>query len=132
MDAVGGPPSCRGGPVGRNDAAVRTAIRDLVAVGTLDAGAATAVWEDVLRLPQWDDAPVWLHGDLLPGNLLTSDGRLSAVIGFGTFGVGDPAADTMAAWTVFDAGTREAFRAAAGVNEATWGGGGAGGRCASG
>ncbi|KMS70963.1 hypothetical protein ACM01_29555 [Streptomyces viridochromogenes] len=49
---------------------------------------ATAAWEDALRLPQWDDAPVWLHGDLLPGSLLTSSGHLTAVIDFGAFGVG--------------------------------------------
>ncbi|MEV8431843.1 aminoglycoside phosphotransferase family protein [Streptomyces sp. HUAS 31] len=120
VDAAGGPPSWRGGPVGENDAHVRTAIRDLGAAGTLDAPAATAVWEDALRLPQWDDAPVWLHGDLLPGNLLTSAGRLAAVIDFGGLGVGDPAADTIAAWAVFDAEAREVFRAAADVDEATW------------
>ncbi|MFB6933718.1 aminoglycoside phosphotransferase family protein [Streptomyces chartreusis] len=120
VDAAGGPPSWRGGPAGENDAHVRTAIRDLGAACTLDAPAATAVWEDALRLPQWDDAPVWLHGDLLPGNLLTSAGRLTAVIDFGGLGVGDPAADTIAAWAVFDAEARELFRAAADVDEATW------------
>lgn len=120
VDAVGGPPSWRGDPVVKNDAPVRAAIRDLGAAGVLDAEAATAVWEETLRLPQWDAAPVWLHGDLLPGNLLTSAGRLTAVIDFGGLGVGDPAADTIAAWTVFDAGTREVFRAAADVDDATW------------
>ncbi|MFD5012347.1 aminoglycoside phosphotransferase family protein [Streptomyces chartreusis] len=120
VDAAGGPPSWRGGPARKNDAHVRAAIRDLGAAGTLDAPAATAVWEDALRLPQWDHAPVWLHGDLLPGNLLTSAGRLTAVIDFGGLGVGDPAADTIAAWAVFDAEAREVFRVAADVDEATW------------
>ncbi|MFC8090976.1 aminoglycoside phosphotransferase family protein [Streptomyces sp. NPDC057301] len=120
VDAGDGPPSYRGGPVGADDAGVRAAIRDLGAAGALDAKAATAAWEDVLRLPQWDADPVWLHGDLLPGNLLTSSGRLTSVIDFGCLGVGDPAADTMAAWTVFDAGSREVFRAAADVDAATW------------
>ncbi|MFF1323946.1 aminoglycoside phosphotransferase family protein [Streptomyces chartreusis] len=120
VDAAGGPPSWRGGPVRGNDTHVRAAIRDLGAAGTLDAPAATAAWEDALRLPQWDDAPVWLHGDLLPGNLLTSAGRLTAVIDFGGLGVGDPAADTIAAWAVFDAAAREVFRTAADVDDATW------------
>ncbi|SDO90961.1 Predicted kinase, aminoglycoside phosphotransferase (APT) family [Streptomyces sp. cf386] len=120
VDAVGGPPSWRGGPVGQHDDYVRTAIRDLGAAGVLDPTLATAVWEETLRLPQWDGTPVWLHGDLLPGNLLTSSGRLTAVIDFGGIGVGDPAADTLAAWAVFGAGTREAFRAAADVDDATW------------
>ncbi len=62
------------------------ATRDLGAAGTPDAAVATAAWEDVLRIPQWDADPVRIHGGLLPGNLPTSSGRLDAVIAFGTFG----------------------------------------------
>ncbi|WP_331736312.1 MULTISPECIES: aminoglycoside phosphotransferase family protein [unclassified Streptomyces] len=120
IDTAGAPRSFRGGPVGTADAGVRAAIRDLGADGTLDAGAATAAWEAALRVPQWDGAPVWLHGDLLPGNLLARQGRLSAVIDFGGVGVGDPACDTMAAWTLLSADTREVFRDASGVDDATW------------
>ncbi|MFE2145894.1 aminoglycoside phosphotransferase family protein [Streptomyces sp. NPDC059456] len=120
IDAAGAPRSFRGGPVGTADAGVRAAIRDLGADGTHDAGAATAAWEAALGAPQWDGPPVWLHGDLLPGNLLARQGRLSAVIDFGGVGVGDPACDTMAAWTLLSAGTREVFREAAGVDDATW------------
>ncbi|MFE9094056.1 aminoglycoside phosphotransferase family protein [Streptomyces sp. NPDC007264] len=119
-DATGGPASWRGGPVAANDPYVRAAIRDLGADGTVDAAAATALWEEVVRLPQWDGEPVWLHGDLLPGNLLTEAGRLTAVIDFGGLGVGDPAADTLAAWTVLTSGTREPFREAVEVDDATW------------
>ncbi|WP_329316756.1 aminoglycoside phosphotransferase family protein (plasmid) [Streptomyces sp. NBC_01278] len=120
IDTAGAPRSFRGGPAGTADAGVRAAIRDLGADGTLDAGAATAAWEAALRVPQWDGAPVWLHGDLLPGNLLARQGRLSAVIDFGGVGVGDPACDTMAAWTLLSADTREVFREASGVDDATW------------
>ncbi|WP_328871195.1 aminoglycoside phosphotransferase family protein [Streptomyces sp. NBC_00287] len=120
VDAAGGPPSYRGAPPGRNDEEVRAAIRDLGSDGTIDPALATEVWERTLRLPDWDGAPVWLHGDLLPGNLLAVDGRLTSVIDFGCLGIGDPAVDLMAAWTVFTAGTREAFRAAADVDDATW------------
>ncbi|KOU30698.1 phosphotransferase [Streptomyces sp. WM6372] len=120
VDTAGAPTSFRGGPVGTADAGVRAAIRDLGAAGTHDAGAATAAWEAAVRAPQWQGAPVWLHGDLLPGNLLGRRGRLSAVIDFGGVGVGDPACDVMAAWTLLTADTREAFREAAGVDDATW------------
>ncbi|MED7825707.1 aminoglycoside phosphotransferase family protein [Streptomyces chiangmaiensis] len=119
-DATGGRASWRGGPVEANDTYVRAAIRDLGADGRVDPAAATALWEEVVRLPQWDGDPVWLHGDLLPGNLLTEAGRLTAVIDFGGLGVGDPAADMLAAWAVFTAGTRASFRAAAEVDDATW------------
>ncbi|MFD3618285.1 aminoglycoside phosphotransferase family protein [Streptomyces sp. NPDC058676] len=120
VDATGGPASWRGGPLTGNDESVRAAIDDMGADGTIDGAAATAVWEDTLRLPQWDGAPVWLHGDLLPGNLLTENGRLTAVIDFGGLGVGDPAADVMAAWTLFDAETRGLLREAADVDDMTW------------
>ena len=47
---------------------------------------------------------MWRHCDLLPPNLLVRRGRLAAVIDFGGVGVGDPAADVIAAWSVFGAG----------------------------
>ncbi|GAA4893022.1 aminoglycoside phosphotransferase family protein [Streptomyces coeruleoprunus] len=119
-DATGGPPSFRGGPVADGDAEVRDAIRDLAGDGTVDGDLATAAWEDVLKLPQWEGAPVWVHSDLLPGNLLAVDGRLSAVIDFGCLGVGDPACDMLPAWTLLTADTRGPFREAAGVDDATW------------
>jgi aminoglycoside phosphotransferase (APT) family kinase protein len=88
--------------------------------GVVDADAATAAWTAALAAPGWAGAPVWVHGDLIPGNLLANDGRLSAVLDFGCLGVGDPACDAMAAWTFLDGGAREAFRTAAGFDAATW------------
>ncbi|MER8042021.1 aminoglycoside phosphotransferase family protein [Streptomyces sp. NPDC094032] len=121
VDASGGPASSRGGPVTAwEEGAMAPAVRDLGADGTLDASVVSAAWESVLRLPQWDGAPVWVHGDLQPGNLLTRDGRLSAVIDFGGVGVGDPACDMIAAWTLFTPETRPLFREAARVDDATW------------
>ncbi|MEV5968406.1 aminoglycoside phosphotransferase family protein [Streptomyces sp. NPDC051921] len=120
-DAAGGPVSPRSGPVTAwEGGAMAGALRDLADDGTLDGELATVAWESVLRLPQWEDEPVWIHGDLLPGNLLTRDGRLSAVIDFGALGVGDPACDMMAAWTLFTPETRPLFREAAQVDDATW------------
>ena len=46
-----------------------------------------------------DRKPVWVHGDVAPGNLLVKDGKLCAVIDFGILGVGDPACDAAMAWT---------------------------------
>jgi aminoglycoside phosphotransferase (APT) family kinase protein len=47
-------------------------------------------------------------------------GRLSAVIDFGAVGVGDPATDVIAAWSVFGPAGRETFRSALGVDDGTW------------
>ncbi|MFD8979334.1 aminoglycoside phosphotransferase family protein [Streptomyces sp. NPDC059564] len=118
----GAPPAHRGGPVAAQDAGTRAAIEALRGIPEegVDCDAATAVWEETLRAPAWDGPPVWLHADLMPGNLLVDGGRLGAVIDFGCAGVGDPACDLFPAWNLLPAGAREVFRAAVGVDDATW------------
>lgn len=108
----------RGVPLITRDRATREALAALE--GEIDTARATAVWEAALAAPEWHRAPVWFHGDLLPGNLLVHDGRLHAIIDFSGLGVGDPAPDLMIAWGLFSGESRAAFRAALGVDEATW------------
>ncbi len=110
--------SARGRPLARQDAQTRAAIASLQ--GAFDADAMTAVWDTAVQSPAWSGPPVWIHGDLKPGNLLAVQGRLSASIDFGSLGVGDPACDVMVAWLFLSAETREAFRAALQVDDATW------------
>ena len=61
-----------------------------------------------------------MHGDLLPGNLLVVDGRLSGVIDFGGLNVGDPACDLMPAWNLFAGSSRDRFRSELDVDDASW------------
>ena len=105
-------------PLARRDTQTRAAIESLR--GMLDTDAATAAWESALQVPDWRHPPVWIHGDLQSGNLLVQQGRLSAVIDFGCLGVGDPACDLSVAWNLLSAPTRESFRAALPVDDATW------------
>jgi aminoglycoside phosphotransferase (APT) family kinase protein len=105
-------------PLRELDAVTRAAIES--ARDVIDADAATAAWERALEAPAWEGTPVWLHGDLLRPNLLVDGGRLCAVIDFGSTGVGDPAADVVAAWSVFGRSGRAAFRRALGVADGTW------------
>ncbi|MGX1128654.1 aminoglycoside phosphotransferase (APT) family kinase protein [Streptomyces glaucescens] len=100
------------------DRATRAAIARLD--GEFDAPAMTDLWEAALDAPAWGRPPVWFHGDFHTGNLLTGDGRLSAVIDFGELGVGDPSRDLTIAFTLMSADPRAAFRAALGVDDATW------------
>jgi aminoglycoside phosphotransferase (APT) family kinase protein len=86
----------------------------------IDTDAATAAWEQSLQAPAWDGTPVWRHCDLLTPNLLVEYGKLKAVIDFGAVGIGDPAADVIAGWSVFGPGAREAFRDSLVVDDATW------------
>ena len=52
--------------------------------------------------------------------MLVRDGRLCAVIDFGGAGVGDPAADVIAAWSVFGHTGRGVFRDTLDVDDGTW------------
>ena len=110
----------RGGrkPLRELDAVTRAAISS--ARGAIDSDAATAAWERALQAPAWSGTPVWIHTDLLRPNLLVRDGRLRAVLDFGGAGVGDPAADVIAAWSVFNQIGRGVFRRALQVDDGTW------------
>ncbi|RCG20434.1 phosphotransferase [Streptomyces reniochalinae] len=117
------PKAHRGGPLAALDAETRAALAALrrITREDIDVDAATGVWEEALRAPGPDGPPVWLHADLMPGNLLVDGaGRLASVIDFGCTGRGDPACDLFPAWNLLPAGAREIFRAALAVDEATW------------
>ena len=122
IDPTGGPPPgrhnfFRGGPLTVYDAETRRALAALD--GEVDTNAAGSAWEASLGA-KWDGPPVWLHGDVAASNLLVKNGRLSAVIDFGTSGVGDPSCDLAIAWTFFGGESRDAFRAALRPDDATW------------
>jgi aminoglycoside phosphotransferase (APT) family kinase protein len=87
--------------------------------GRVDTTRAAAVWDAALAA-EWGGPPVWFHGDVAPGNLLVADGKLAAVIDFGTSGVGDPACDLVLAWTMLTGADRAAFRQAIGQDAGTW------------
>jgi aminoglycoside phosphotransferase (APT) family kinase protein len=102
------------------EARVRPKIEALRGTGLVDTDEVTEVWEAALAAPAWRKPPVWIHGDLDPGNLLLRDGRLGAVIDFGTLAVADPAVDLLPAWTFLPAEARGVFREAVGADDATW------------
>ena len=118
IDASSGPQTGRGGPLDAEDPSVRKALEQLDA--DVDIAAATEVWDEALAAPAWDGPPLWLHGDLMASNLLLRDGRLAAVIDFGTCGVGDPACDLLPAWNFLPADARALFRAELDVDDASW------------
>ncbi|MDQ4007264.1 MAG: aminoglycoside phosphotransferase family protein [Actinomycetota bacterium] len=122
IDAVDGPPAgehnfFRGGSLMLYDEETRDAIS--VLADRIDVTTATAVWEAAIA-SHWHGPPVWVHGDVSAANLLLHDGRLCAVIDFGSSGVGDPACDMVVAWTLLSGNSRETFRRAVAVDEPTW------------
>ncbi|MDQ3238091.1 MAG: aminoglycoside phosphotransferase family protein [Actinomycetota bacterium] len=110
--------SYRGGPLAHRDEATRAAIA--ACDGILDVALVTEVWEAALQVPAWNGPPVWIHCDIQPGNLLATQGRLSAVIDFGGLAIGDPAVDQIVAWNLLSAETRDTFRESLSVDDATW------------
>jgi aminoglycoside phosphotransferase (APT) family kinase protein len=123
LDATGGPlagPHCfqRGGSLTYYTDEVQAALARLG--DAVDRTGCEAVWAEAVA-STWTADPVWFHGDIAPGNLLLdSVGRLTAVLDFGSCGVGDPACDLVIAWTVLRDDAREAFRAAMGRDAGTW------------
>ncbi|MWA08470.1 aminoglycoside phosphotransferase family protein [Streptomyces sp. BA2] len=105
-------------PLAERDRATRAAIAKIGS--TFDAAAMTELWDAAMNAPGWNRSPVWCHGDFHTGNLLTTDGRLSAVIDFGGLAIGDPACDLTIAFTLMSAQSRAVFRACLDVDDATW------------
>ena len=121
VDATGGPAPgqhnfFRGGPLATYEGETFEAIDALG--DEVPAEAVKRVWDDAMS-SSWDRDPVWFHGDVATGNLLVRDGRLAAVLDFGSSGIGDPACDTVIAWTFFSGASRDSFRAALGVDSGT-------------
>jgi aminoglycoside phosphotransferase (APT) family kinase protein len=118
VETTDGPPA---GPRGQSllpfDGATRAAIRGL---GTaIDGNRATNVWQSALDAQPWPGPRVWVHGDLLPGNVLVNDGRLAGILDWSSAGVGDPACEGMLAWSL-PPEARTAFQAALNFDAATW------------
>ncbi len=100
----------RGGPL----ADVAEGFGELLAAATdqgliSDPDAARAVWEDAAAAPDWAGPASWLHGDLHPANVLTSDGAFCGVVDFGDLCAGDPAWDLAAAWILLPDGVVDRF-----------------------
>jgi aminoglycoside phosphotransferase (APT) family kinase protein len=108
----------RGVPLATRDDYTRDAIARAQAL--VDTAAVTAAWDTDSTAGAYEGTPVWVHGDLQPANLLAVDGRLSAVIDWGALGIGDPAVDLLAAWNLFSSESRDVFRDALEVDDATW------------
>ncbi|MFE5791176.1 aminoglycoside phosphotransferase family protein [Streptomyces sp. NPDC056503] len=89
----------RGGPLSAHDEPFAEGLASATELGLIpDPDGARAVWRDAVTAPVWTGPALWLHGDLHPANVLTSDGTLCGVIDFGDLCAGDPACDLASAW----------------------------------
>jgi aminoglycoside phosphotransferase (APT) family kinase protein len=92
-------------------------VKDLASAGAVSRGEADALfstWAAGLAATPWQGGPVWIHGDLHPGNLVAHGGTLTGIIDFGDVTAGDPAYDLAVAWLAFDSAGRDSFIGATG------------------
>lgn len=103
----------RGGPLADHIEPFAQGLASATELGLIqDPDAVRAVWEDALAAPDWTGPRLWLHGDLHPANILTTNGTFSGVIDFGDLFAGDPAYDLAAAWILLPDGAADRFHAA--------------------
>nr|WP_241743155.1 aminoglycoside phosphotransferase family protein [Arthrobacter bussei] len=107
----------RGGQLPDSDAWMETCFRESLDI--LDVPVLRGLWAQLRVLPR-TQADSMTHGDLIPANLLTENGRLIGVLDTGGFAPADPALDLVAAWHLFDAETRSVFRHALGTTLIEW------------
>jgi aminoglycoside phosphotransferase (APT) family kinase protein len=112
--------SGRGGPLIERDARTRTEVRKCAGLIDIDLAAVEAVWDRAVLTSPWSNDPVWIHADLSSGNLLVEHRRLSSVIDWGLFGIGDPAWDLIVAWEMFNDHDRKVFREHIDIDDDTW------------
>jgi aminoglycoside phosphotransferase (APT) family kinase protein len=90
------------------------------AAGLIDVGVVRRLAAEAADVIDEPVSEGFVHGDLIPGNLLVDRGRLTAIIDWGGAGWGDTAQDLAPAWAVLEASERAAFRRTIGVEESTW------------
>jgi aminoglycoside phosphotransferase (APT) family kinase protein len=123
VDPTGGPAAgahsfYRGCSLEHYDGETRAALQSLG--NAVDRHGLEALWEVALS-STWTGPGVWFHGDVAAGNLLLDHtGTLSAVLDFGTSGVGDPACDLVVAFTLLHGRSREVFRESMGLDDHAW------------
>jgi aminoglycoside phosphotransferase (APT) family kinase protein len=98
----------RGGDLKTSDAWMETCFGHSEEL--LDVPRLRRMWTAMRKLPRGSAGDVMTHGDLIPGNVLVSDGRLVGILDVGGLGPADPALDLVAAWHLLEAGPRQALR----------------------
>jgi aminoglycoside phosphotransferase (APT) family kinase protein len=78
------------------------------------------IWAASRDLPRGEAAAVMTHGDLIPGNVLVSAGRLTGILDVGGFGPADPSLDLVSAWHLLLAGPRQVLLDRLGCGNLQW------------
>ncbi|MET7690278.1 aminoglycoside phosphotransferase family protein [Streptomyces sp. NPDC005483] len=107
----------RGGVLAHHDGWMAKCFEE--SEGLLDVPRLRHMWSHFRELPR-AGGDVMSHGDLIPGNVLVAEGRLSGVLDTGGFGPADPALDLVSAWHLLQRGPREVLRRTLGCDDPEW------------
>lgn len=108
----------RGGDLQSHDVWMETCLGNSEQL--LDVARLRRIWAVMRDLPRGDTGDVMTHGDLVPGNVLVSNGHLAGVLDVGGLGPADPALDLVAAWHLLEAGPRQVLRENLGCDDLEW------------
>ena len=108
----------RGGDLRSHDAWMETCFQRSEEL--LDVARLRRVWARLRDLPRSGAADVMTHGDLIPGNVLVSHGRLAGILDVGGLGPADPALDLVCAWHLLGPGPRRVLRDDLGCDDLEW------------
>ena len=108
----------RGVPLITRETVMDERMAGLAAKGRAVSAAVMETWREALAQPQ--EHQTWLQGDPHARNVLSQNGRFSAVIDWGDMCVGDPASDLSAFWMLLETEAERALAidAYGGVSEA--------------
>jgi aminoglycoside phosphotransferase (APT) family kinase protein len=108
----------RGGVLADHDEWIQECL--IHSEGLLDVATLRRMWEAMRELPRGDSPDVMNHGDLLPGNLLVHQGRLTGVLDVGGLAPADPALDLVSAWHLLESAPRQVMRDRLSAGDEEW------------
>lgn len=71
-------------------------------------------------LGTFSDRRVFIHGDLLPGNIIIKNNKLTGIIDWGCGAIGDPACDLIITYMYFNKEEMELFKSNLHIDEDSW------------
>jgi aminoglycoside phosphotransferase (APT) family kinase protein len=107
----------RGGDLRSHDTWMQTCFQHSEKL--LDVPRLRRLWAAFRGLPRVA-ADVMTHGDLIPGNVLVAQGRLTGVIDVGGLGPADPALDLVGAWHLLNTKPRQVLRERLDCDDLEW------------